>query len=106
DNPLAARVAVNQVWLRHFGTALAPGVFDLGRNAQKPTHPALIDWLAVEFMERGWSLKELHRLILTSAAYRRHSTPDRDSPAGDHAAAGAGAVQQRAVAAAGAADGA
>src|SRR5262249_26979143 len=56
DNPLAARVAVNQVWLRHFGTALAPGVFDVGRNAQQPTHPALLDWLAVEFMERGWNL--------------------------------------------------
>jgi hypothetical protein len=83
DNPLAARVAVNHVWLRHFGAALAPGVFDLGRNAQPPTHPALLDWLAAEFMERGWSLKELHRLILTSAAYRRHSTPDRGGLARD-----------------------
>jgi hypothetical protein len=69
-------VAVNHVWLRHFGQALVPRVFDFGRNGQPPTHPALLDWLAVEFMERGWSLKGLHRLIVTSAAYRMASTPE------------------------------
>ncbi len=75
DNPLTARVAVNHVWLRHFGQALAPSVFDLGRNGQPPALPALLDWLAVELMEQRWGLKALHRLILTSAAYRRSSTP-------------------------------
>jgi hypothetical protein len=75
NNPLAARVAVNHIWQRHFGRALAPGVFELGRNGQRPTHPALLDWLAVEFMERGWSMKKLHRLIVTSATYRQASTP-------------------------------
>jgi hypothetical protein len=76
DNPLAARVAVNHVWLRHFGQALVPSVFDFGRNGQPPSHPALLDWLAVEFMERGWNLKALHRLIVTSSAYQRDSKPD------------------------------
>src|SRR5262249_40911196 len=56
-NPLAARVAVNHVWARHFGRPLVPTVFDFGRNGQPPTHPALLDWLAAEFMDRGWSLK-------------------------------------------------
>lgn len=76
DNPLTARVAVNHIWLRHFGQALAPTTFDLGRNGQRPTHPALLDWLAVEFMERGWSMREIHRLIVTSSTYRLGSTPD------------------------------
>ncbi|HYF00085.1 MAG TPA: PSD1 and planctomycete cytochrome C domain-containing protein [Planctomycetota bacterium] len=76
-NPLTARVAVNHVWLRHFGTPLVDSVFDFGRNAKPPTHPELLDWLAVEFMESGWSLKHLHRLIVTSAAYRMASGPPR-----------------------------
>jgi hypothetical protein len=76
DNPLTARVAVNHVWLRHFGQALVPTVFDFGRNGQPPSHPALLDWLAAEFMERGWSMKALHRLIVTSSTYRQASTPD------------------------------
>ena len=75
DNPLAARVAVNHVWIRHFGRGLVPSAFDFGRNGQPPTHAALLDWLAVEFMERGWGSKDLHRLILTSATYRQASTP-------------------------------
>src|SRR5262249_51820913 len=70
DNPLTARVAVNHVWLRHFGQALVPTVFDFGRNGRPPSHPGLLDWLAAEFMEGGWSMKALHRLIVTSAAYR------------------------------------
>jgi hypothetical protein len=76
SNPLAARVAVNHVWARHFGRPLVPTVFDFGRNGQPPTHPALLDWLAAEFMDRGWSLKYLHRLIVTSHAYRQDSRPD------------------------------
>jgi hypothetical protein len=83
DNPLAARVAMNHLWLRHFGQALVPRVFDFGRNAQAPTHPALLDWLAVEFMERGWSMKAMHRLIATSSAYRMASTPEEKNLALD-----------------------
>jgi hypothetical protein len=78
SNPLAARVAVNHVWARHFGQPLVPTVFDFGRNGQPPVHPALVDWLAAEFMDGGWSLKHLHRLIVTSAAYRRDSHADPD----------------------------
>jgi len=55
DNPLAARVAVNHIWLRHFGAALAPSVADFGRKARPPVHPELLDWLAVDFMEHGWA---------------------------------------------------
>ncbi len=73
DNPLTARVAVNHVWMRHFGTALVPSVANFGLNGKKPTHPELLDWLAVELMESGWNLKHLHRLMVTSAAYRRAS---------------------------------
>jgi hypothetical protein len=83
DNPLTARVAANHIWLRHFGQALVPSVFDFGRNGQPPTHPALLDWLAAEFMERGWSMKALHRLIVTSSAYRMDSTPDAANLAAD-----------------------
>jgi hypothetical protein len=83
DNPLTARVAVNHIWLRHFGQALAPSVFDFGRNGRLPTHPALLDWLAAEFMERGWSMKTLHRLIVTSSTYRMDSTPDSANQAVD-----------------------
>ncbi len=83
DNPLTARVAVNHIWLRHFGQALVPSVFDFGRNGQPPTHPALLDWLAAEFMERGWRMKALHKRIVTSAAYRMDSTPEAANLAAD-----------------------
>jgi hypothetical protein len=76
ENPLTARVAVNHIWLRHFGQGIVPTVSDFGRNGRPPSHPALLDWLAVEFMDRGWSMKAIHRLIVTSAAYRQDSTPD------------------------------
>ncbi|MFO0878168.1 MAG: PSD1 and planctomycete cytochrome C domain-containing protein [Gemmataceae bacterium] len=69
-NPLPARVAVNHIWNRHFGTPLVPTVFDFGRKGQSPTHPDLLDWLACEFVESGWSMKHLHRLIVQSATYR------------------------------------
>jgi hypothetical protein len=74
DNPLTARVAVNHIWMRHFGRPLVETVFDFGRNGQRPTNPELLDWLAVEFMEHGWSMKHLHRLIVTSNTYRLAST--------------------------------
>jgi Protein of unknown function (DUF1553)/Protein of unknown function (DUF1549)/Planctomycete cytochrome C len=73
-NPLAARVAVNHIWLRHFDRVLVETVFDFGRNGKKPTHPELLDWLAVELMDSGWSMKKLHRLIVTSQAYRLASS--------------------------------
>jgi hypothetical protein len=79
DNPLTARVTVNHIWLRHFGQAIVPSVFDFGRNGRLPSHPALLDWLATEFMERGWSMKAIHRLIVTSSTYRMASTPDAAS---------------------------
>jgi hypothetical protein len=72
-NPLPARVAVNHVWRWHFGRPLVETVADFGRNGKPPSHPELLDWLAAEFVESGWSLKHLHRLIVTSDAYRRHS---------------------------------
>ncbi len=89
QNPLAARVAVNHLWLRHFGKALVSSVFDFGANGHPPDHPALLDWLAAEFMEPtigsgpAWSMKRLHRLIVTSAAYRRDSNNDEASAARD-----------------------
>jgi Protein of unknown function (DUF1553) len=61
---------VNHIWLRHFGQALVGSVYDFGLRGQRPTHPELLDWLAVEFMERGWSMKAIHRLIVTSSTYR------------------------------------
>ncbi len=69
ENPLTARVAVNHMWMRHFGRPLVATVVDFGRNGQPPTHPELLDWLAVEFMESGWSMKHLHKLIVTSNTY-------------------------------------
>ncbi len=70
QNPLAARVAVNHIWARHFGQPLVATVFDFGRKGAPPTHPELLDWLAVEMMESKWSMKHVHRLIVTSNAYR------------------------------------
>jgi len=67
-------VAVNHIWLRHFGRPLVASVFDFGMHGSKPTHPELLDWLAVEFMESGWRMKTLHRLIVTSAVYRLQSS--------------------------------
>jgi hypothetical protein len=72
-NPLTARVAVNHIWLRHFGKPLVATVANFGLAGKKPTHPNLLDYLAVEFMDSGWRMKRLHRLIVTSAAYRLSS---------------------------------
>jgi hypothetical protein len=73
-NPLTARVAANHIWTRHFGVPLVSTVFDFGRKGTPPTHPELLDWLAAELMESGWSLKHLHRLMVTSATYRLSSS--------------------------------
>jgi hypothetical protein len=78
QNPLTARVAVNHVWLRHFGEPLVASVFDFGMNGSQPSHPKLLDWLAVELMENDWSLKHLHRLIMTSSAWRMQSSTQHD----------------------------
>ncbi len=72
-NPLTARVMVNRVWQYHFGRGIVRSSSNLGLQGDRPTHPELLDWLAAEFIRRGWSLKALHRLILTSNAYRMSS---------------------------------
>ena len=75
NSPTTARSLVNRVWQAYFGTGLAATSEDLGLQCDPPSHPELLDWLAVEFMENGWSLKHLHRLIVTSAVYRQSSRP-------------------------------
>ncbi len=84
ENPLAARVAVNHIWMRHFRVPLVRTVFDFGRNGTPPTHPALLDWLSVEFMESGWSMKHLHRLMVTSQTYRLASAAAPSTAAAQH----------------------
>lgn len=74
SNPLTARVAVNHLWTRHMDQPLAANTFDFGRNSPDPLHPELIDWLAAEFVENGWSMKHIHRLIVNSATYRMDSS--------------------------------
>lgn len=74
-NPLSARVLVNHVWLRHFDVPLVERMFDFGLRSDKPRHLALLDWLAVRFMEDGWSLKKLHKQIVMSGVYRLSSSP-------------------------------
>ena len=69
ENPMTARVMVNRLWRHHFGRGLVPTPSDFGRNGQAPTHPELLDWLAVEFMRSGWRLKAMHRLMMTSATF-------------------------------------
>jgi hypothetical protein len=77
-SPTTARVLVNRVWQHYFGTGLVETPEDFGMRAQPPSHPELLDWLAVEFMDTGWSLKKLHRMIVMSATYRQSSrvTPE------------------------------
>jgi hypothetical protein len=72
-NPLTARVLVNHVWARHFGQPLVATLFDFGRKGAAPTHPELLDWLACELMDHGWSMKHMHRVMVTSAAYQMSS---------------------------------
>ncbi|MDH4477862.1 MAG: PSD1 and planctomycete cytochrome C domain-containing protein [Verrucomicrobiaceae bacterium] len=73
QSPLAARVMVNRIWEWHFGKGLVPSSNDFGSRGEKPTHPELLDWLAAKFVESGFSVKAMHRLILSSAAYQRAS---------------------------------
>lgn len=76
NHPLTARVAVNHIWLRHFGRGLVEMPQDFGRSGKAPSHPQLLDWLASEFMASGWNMKAMHKLIVTSRTYRMASTPD------------------------------
>ncbi|QDT93530.1 Planctomycete cytochrome C [Gimesia algae] len=79
-NPLTARVAVNHIWLRHFGEPLVEDVTDFGLRAKRPVHQDLLDWLAVEFMEHEWSMKHLHTLMVTSQAYQLSSSTLNSNP--------------------------
>ncbi len=78
NHPLTARVMVNRVWKHHFGTGIVPTLANFGKAGTPPTHPELLDWLACEFVAKGWSVKALHRLIMTSTTYRQASalTPE------------------------------
>ncbi len=75
ENPLTARVMVNRLWQFHFGTGIVDTPSDFGGNGTAPTHPELLDWLAVEFMESGWSIKHMQRLLLTSDTWTQDSRP-------------------------------
>jgi hypothetical protein len=76
ENPLAARVIVNRIWQYHFGQGLVRTSSDFGVKGDPPSHPELLDWLADEFVRQGWSIKTLHRMILTSSTYRQSSVGD------------------------------
>jgi mono/diheme cytochrome c family protein len=78
DNPLTARVFVNRVWLHHFGAGLVRTPGDFGLRSEPPAHPELLDWLAASFMDSGWSVKKLHRVIVLSATYQQGSAENAD----------------------------
>ena len=77
-NPLTARVAVNRLWQHHFGVGIVASSGDFGTQGDQPTHPKLLDWLAREFVQRGWSRKAMHRLMMTSAVYRQTALREAD----------------------------
>ena len=83
DHPLTARVMVNRVWQHHFGRGIVATAEDFGKTGAAPTNPELLDWLAVEFVQNGWSVKHLHRLIMTSTAWRQQSVVRDDAAAVD-----------------------
>ncbi|MDQ1471754.1 MAG: hypothetical protein QOJ99_3234, partial [Bryobacterales bacterium] len=85
DNPLTARVMVNRVWQYHFGQGLMATPSDFGHRGGTPSHPELLDWLATEFVDNGWSMKKLHKLIMTSSAYRQSSEVSKEATAHDAA---------------------
>ena len=75
-NPLVPRVLVNRLWQHHFGEGIVRSTDDFGAMGQKPSHPELLDWLAAKLVESGWSIKAMHRLMLTSSTYRMSSVPE------------------------------
>jgi mono/diheme cytochrome c family protein len=77
DNPLTARVMANRVWMHHFGKGLVRTPGDFGTRGEPPTHPELLDWLASSFMDAGWSVKQLHRVVVLSSTYRQASDDNR-----------------------------
>ncbi len=81
ENPLSRRVMANRLWQWHFGRGLAANASDFGKLGELPSHPELLDWLSARFLEEGWSLKAIHRLIVTSATYRQSSRTDLQSAA-------------------------
>ena len=84
-HPLLARVLVNRVWMHHFGRGIVATPGDFGKLGARPTNPELLDWLADEFVTRGWSLKRLHKLIMTSTAYRQQALRNNESATVDGA---------------------
>ena len=83
ENPLTARVMVNRLWQHHFGEGIVRTPSNFGAMGQRPTHPELLDWLAVEFVNSGWSVKHMHRLVMNSAAYRMQSADIEANVASD-----------------------
>jgi len=83
DNPITARVIVNRIWMHHFGKGLVETPADFGRLGAHPTHPELLDWLASEFINSGWDVKHLHRLMVRSTAYRQSSARNAEMQAID-----------------------
>lgn len=83
QNPLTARVMVNRIWQHHFGNGIVSTASDFGRNGVPPTHPRLLDWLAAEFIDNGWSVKHLQKLILTSHTWQQDSKPRTQGMATD-----------------------
>ena len=82
-NPLTARVIVNRIWQGHFGSGIVETASDFGRTGTRPSHPELLDWLAIEFMRSGWSIKQLHRTIVLSSTYRQSIQNNSDAAAKD-----------------------
>src|SRR6202043_2086964 len=83
ENPLTARVMVNRIWQHHFGEGLVRTPNDFGERGERPTHPKLLDYLATRFVESGWSVKAMHRLIMLSSAYQQSSRAAPDALARD-----------------------
>ena len=89
DHPLTSRVMANRIWRWHFGRGIVPSVDNFGRLGETPTNQPLLDWLALRFVDKGWSIKEMHRLIMLSSTYQMGSDYDRERGGGgpgEHAA--------------------
>jgi len=98
DNPLTTRVVANRIWMHHFGRGLVETADTFGAQGRPPTHPELLDWLAGEFVRRGWSFKEMHRLILTSATWQQSSAnAERGMRSAESASPRASAIPQSAI---------